>query len=75
MQLGEDDQTKYCSGVCKMMQIMRWTRPDIYNSVRDCVRHMQRTTKEHYQAMLKIMNYVTASPERGLFLVSQGEWD
>ncbi len=34
-----------------MMHMMKWTRPDIYNAVRDCARHMQGTTKDHYQAM------------------------
>mmetsp|Transcript_20158 Transcript_20158/g.42535 ORF Transcript_20158/g.42535 Transcript_20158/m.42535 type:complete len:178 (+) Transcript_20158:1903-2436(+) len=58
-----------------MMHMMRWTRPDIYNAVRDCARHMQGTTEDHYQAMLRVMDYVIATPERGLFLAPKGEWD
>ncbi len=54
---------------------MRLTRPDIYNTVRDCVRHMQGTTEDHYQAMLRVMDYVIAMPERGLFLAPKGDWD
>ncbi len=67
-QLDEEDQTKYRSGVGKMMHMMRWTRPDIYNAVMDCARHMQGTTEDHYQAMLRVMDNVIAMPERGLFL-------
>ncbi len=50
-QSNEEDQTKYRSGVGKMMRMMRWTRPGIYNAVRDCARHMQGTTEDHYQSM------------------------
>ncbi len=55
------------------MHIMRWTRPDIYNIVSDCARHMQGTTKDHYQAMLRLMDYVITTLERGLFLAPKRE--
>ncbi len=54
---------------------MRWARPDIYNSVRGCARHILETTKEHYHAMLKVMEYIITTPERVSFLASKGEWD
>ncbi len=38
--------------------MMRWTRPDIYNSVRNCARHMQGLTKDNYQTVLRFMDYV-----------------
>jgi len=58
-----------------MMHMMRWTRPDIHNSVRDCSMHMHQSTEEHYQATIKIMDYVVATPERELFLAPKGDWN
>ncbi len=58
-----------------MMNMIRWTRPNIYNSVQDCSRHMHESTKEHYQAMLKIMDYVVATIERGSFFGPKGDWN
>ncbi len=54
---------------------MRWTRSDIYSTVRDGARHMQGTTEDHYQEMLTAMDYNIATPKGGLFLVPKGEWD
>ncbi len=42
--------------------MIRWTRSDIYNAVTDCARHMQGTTEDHYNAMLRVMDYVIATP-------------
>ncbi len=55
--------------------MMRWTRHDIYNAIRDCARHMQGTTEGHYQAMFRVVDYVIATPERELFLAPKGDWD
>ncbi len=74
-QLDEKDQTKYRSGAGKMMHMIRWARPHINNAVRDCARHMQGATEDHYQAMLRVMDYVISMPERGLFLAPKGDWD
>ncbi len=55
--------------------MMIWTRPDIYNAVWDCARHMQETTADYYQAMRRVMDYMIATPVRGLFLAPKGDWD
>ncbi len=36
---------------------------------------MQGTAEDHYQAMLRVMDYVIAMPERGLFLAPKRDWD
>ena len=33
-------QSKYWSEIRKMMHMVRWSRPDIYNSTCNCARHM-----------------------------------
>ncbi len=58
-----------------MMHIMRCTRPDVHNSVRDGARHMQGIPDNHYQVMLRVLDFVIATPERGLCLAPKREWD
>ena len=38
--LANKDQSKFWSGIRKMMHMMRWSRMDIYNVTQDCTRHM-----------------------------------
>ncbi len=46
MVINEEDPTKYCSGVGKMLHMISWRRLDIRNSVQDCASYMQEPTKE-----------------------------
>ena len=52
------DQTKYRSGVGKLLHIMQYSRPEILNAVRDLARHMTKAAPYHTQAMLRCMNYM-----------------
>ena len=68
-------QTQYCSGVGKGMHMMRYSRPDTYNAVRDLVRHTTKVTQVHYDAMLRMMKYVDDTSDRGLVLNPTKKWD
>jgi hypothetical protein len=68
-------QTKYRGGVGKLMYLMRYSRPDIYNAVRDLARHMVAPNQGHYDAMMRTMAYVVGTPERGLTLAPDKQWD
>ena len=68
------EQTKYRSGVGKLMHMMQYSRPEIYNSVRDLARHMKGPTQVHFDAMLRVMKYCVDTPERGLTLKPDGNW-
>ena len=39
-QMTDEQQSKYRSGVGKLLHMMRWSIPPIYNATRDCSRHM-----------------------------------
>ena len=54
---------------------MRWSRPDIYNTTHDCMRHMTLAGRTHYNAIVCIMDYCLITPERGLVLKPYGDWD
>ena len=70
----DEKQSKYRSDVGKMLHMMRWSKPDIYNATRDCSRHMQVGSDEHYEAMQRTMKHCVGDPDEGLVLVPKGEW-
>jgi len=73
--LGKEETTYYRKGIGKLLHMMRWSRPEIYNSVRDCSRHMSSVTKHHIKAMHRVMKHVVATPTRGWKLKPNRSWD
>ena len=49
--------TKYQSGVGKLMHMMQYSRPEIYNLARDLARDMESPTQVHFNAMSRVMKY------------------
>ena len=70
-----EETTYYRRGVGKLLHMMRWSRPEIYNAVRDLSRHMSAVTSEHIDAMHRVMAYCVATPLRGWQLKPVREWD
>ena len=60
--LNPEMQTKYRDGVGKLMYLMRYSRPDIYNVVRNLARHMVAPNQGHYDAMIRTMACVVGTP-------------
>ena len=56
-ELNPAEQTKYRSGVGKLLHVMRWSRPDILNAVRDLWKYMKQASKRHMQALHCVMRY------------------
>lgn len=71
----EDMHSEYRSGVGKMMHVMRWSRPEILNPVRELTRFLKETGRAHYKAMQRGMLYCLNTPNRGLLLKPDCEWD
>jgi hypothetical protein len=57
------------------MHMMQYSWPDTYNAVLDLVRHMTLMTQVHYDAMLRMMNYVDDTSDRGLVLNQMQKWN
>lgn len=55
--------------------MMRWTRPEVLNSVRECSKFMSGAVGRHLEAMKSIMQYVVSTPNRGLMLCPNAVWD
>jgi len=54
---------------------MRWSRPDVWNAVRECARRMTSSCETHRKAMLRIMKYYVDTSSRGWILKPNREWN
>jgi len=67
---------RYCRrGVGKLLHMMRWSRREIYNSVRELSRSMKGDSFLHVKALYRVMAYVCSTPKRGYFLNPKDKWD
>ena len=73
--LSSEEQTKFRSAVGKIMHMMQYSRPEIYNATRDCARHMTQASEKHMKAALRIMKYCVSRPNRGLVLAPTDRWN
>jgi hypothetical protein len=57
-ELGGKEQTKYRSGVGKRLHMMRWSRPENYNAVRELSRFTTTCASDaHMKALKRVMEY------------------
>jgi hypothetical protein len=73
--LPDELQSKYRSGVGKLLHMMKWTRPEILNAVRELSRFMAHASLAHLKEMYRAMKYCVGTPNRGLFLKPTMKWD
>ena len=66
--VNDKDQFKYRSGVGKLLHMMRWSRPEILNAVRELSRYMSGASHAHVKALYRTMKYCVGTPNRGLLL-------
>ena len=70
------EQKTYRKGIGKLLHMMRWSRPEMMNRVREMSRGMMTACPRHLKAMYRTMNYVVATPNRGWMLKPTGpDWD
>jgi hypothetical protein len=67
-------QSTYRSGVGKLLHMMRWSRPDVLNSIRELWKHMTAATQTHLKAMYRAMTYCVHTKDRGLTLKPNRAW-
>ena len=73
--LNPNMQHKYRSGVGKLIHLMRWSRPEIYNAVRELTMHMGKCNEFHFAAMIRVMKYCADTPNRGWLISPKRVWD
>lgn len=67
-------QTEFRSGVGKLPHMMRWSRPEIWNAVRECSRRMSKSNLNRRKGMMRIMQYCVNTPNRGWTLKPLRKW-
>jgi hypothetical protein len=67
--------TYYRSGVGKLIHLVRWTRPECWNPVRDLTRYMTAANGAHITAMHRVMKYLVSTKEKGLYIEPTKRWD
>ena len=61
--LDEEKQTEYRSGVGMLLYLLKHSRPDLSNSVRELTKAMDRATEGHMKAMKRVVKYVLDTKE------------
>ena len=64
--LPKEQQTRYCSGVGMLLYLVKFSRPDISNSVQDLSKYMDCANKAHYKALIQALKYVLTSSDLGI---------
>jgi len=59
-------QSMYRSGVGKLLYLVKMSRPDIANAVRELSKHMDKATDLHTKALDRVLAYVMQTPEYGV---------
>ena len=67
--------TYFIFGVGKHFHVMRWSRPEIYNIVRDLLCHMSVVTENHVKAMHRVMGYFSGTISKGWKMKPKIKWD
>ena len=73
--VSQGDLTYYRSGVGRLLHMMRWSRPEIYSSVRELSRSLKGASPLHIKAMHRVMAFVVNSPLRGFVLKPKRRWN
>ena len=66
--VSDTEQSMYRSGVGKMMHLMRWSKPEILNAVRELSGFFAGATKAHVKAMYHAMCYCVNTKTSGRVL-------
>jgi hypothetical protein len=73
--LNPEQHSRYQTDVGKLLCLAKYSRPDITNAIRELARHCNDPTKAHWEAMCECIQYIRATPTRGLVLKPTGNWD
>ena len=64
--LKQDDQTTYRRGVGTLLYLVKYTRPDIANAVRELSKGMQEPTLSHMKELKRVLKFVLDTKDYGI---------
>ena len=73
--LCEAAQTRYCSGVGKLLYLVKWSQLEILNSNQELMHFMTEAYPNCTKGMEHVMQHVLSRPERGMVMQPDGVWD
>ena len=73
--LSNEMQSKYRSGTGKLLHLMKWSMPDVLNSVRELSHIMSGVTASYLKVMYDVMQYCVGTKKWGLTLKPDCKWN
>ena len=64
--LSQNEQGRYRSGVGMLLYLVKFSQPDIANSVRELSKVMDGATKGHWMCLLQVIKFVLDTPGKCL---------
>ena len=68
IELNNDEQSLYRSGIGILLYLAKYTRPDIANGVREHSKNMDRASTNDYKSLLRMIKYVLTTSNKGIIL-------
>lgn len=74
--LNEENQTRYQSGAGTLLYLVKHSRPDLSNAVRELTKGMKEASVENYKQLLRVITYVINNEVKGVELtkIENFEW-
>jgi hypothetical protein len=66
LKVSSEKHSRYRTGVGKLLYLVKYSRPDIANCVRELSKCVDGPTETTYKELLRVTKYVLDTPERGL---------
>ena len=76
--INASEQKLYRSGVGMLLYLVKYSRPDIANAVRELSKSMDGATKGSFRELLRVIKFVLDTKDKGLRIEPKGqidEWD
>jgi hypothetical protein len=70
--ISAEAQSKYRSGVGMLLYLIKHSRPDLANAIRELTKVLDGATQAHYKAMLRVIKYVIDTEHYGLRIEPHG---
>jgi hypothetical protein len=66
MKLDQDQQKEFRSGVGMLLYLVKHSRPDISNAVRELSKVMDGATQDHMNTLRRVIKFVLSTKKRGV---------
>ena len=58
-----------------LLYLIKHSRPDLANAVRELSKVMDGATTAHYKDMMRTIKYVVETKDKGLLMIPKTDWD